>query len=182
MSNTPEDLRDAFGFLFADELKLLRELARMLPVNPVIINIGAGPGTSTSAFLHERRDATVYSVDIQLESSPHGSFAGEQIALERMGLLDYNRYHPIHDDSKVVGRQWDKPQVDLIFVDGDHSYDGCYGDILAWHPHLKDGSYMAVHDYERDVWPDVQAATDAAMKELGCVQTHYVDTLIVFKK
>lgn len=182
MNRTPDELREAFGFLSRGELELLRELTIALPIHPIIVNIGAGAGTSTSTFLHARHDAKVYSVDIQQESSPYGSFEGEQTALREMGLLDHARYFPILGDSKLVGKRWEHGQVDFIFVDGDHSYSGCYDDIRAWMPHLKDGGLMAVHDYERDVWPEVQGATDTAMKELGCKQIHHVDTLIVFQK
>lgn len=181
MSKTPEELQKAFGFLRKDELDALRDLVLSLPADPIIVNIGAGPGTSTSTFLQYRKDAKVYSVDIQLESSPFGSLVGEQTALTAMGLLDPTRYFPIHGDSKEVGRTWDKGEVDLVFVDGDHSYAGAVGDITIWWPHLKPGGYMAVHDYERDIWPDVAKAVHDTLDENNFyTKVATIDTLIIY--
>jgi len=38
-------------------------------------------------------------------------------------------------------------QIDLLFLDGDHSYEGCRADVLAWLPHLKTGGVLVMHDY-----------------------------------
>jgi hypothetical protein len=68
----------------------------------------------------------------------------------------------------------------MLFIDGDHSEAGCRGDIQAWIGHVKAGGVVALHDYERDFWPDVKRVVD---EELG---KHYpqilcVDTLIAFR-
>ena len=36
---------------------------------------------------------------------------------------------------------------DLMFIDGDHSYDGLMGDCKKLLPYLKPGGYFAIHDY-----------------------------------
>jgi len=36
--------------------------------------------------------------------------------------------------------------VDLVFIDGDHSYDGLKGDWEAWSPLVAPGGLVAVHD------------------------------------
>jgi predicted O-methyltransferase YrrM len=145
------NLSQAFGFLTPKEVWLLRVMAWSLPENPVIVNIGAGTGTSGLAFRESRRDAKIYTVDIS-EGGPHGGMQNEVNAFEGKGLE-----LPIHilGDSKVIGKSWDKEKADLIFIDGDHSYSGCLGDFKAWKNHLKPGGFMIFHDYERDVWPDV---------------------------
>jgi predicted O-methyltransferase YrrM len=37
--------------------------------------------------------------------------------------------------------------IDLIFIDGDHSYAACQADIAAWAPFVKRGGVMAFHDF-----------------------------------
>ena len=37
--------------------------------------------------------------------------------------------------------------LDFVFVDGDHSYEGCKADIEAWWPKLKKGGIMSGDDY-----------------------------------
>jgi predicted O-methyltransferase YrrM len=36
--------------------------------------------------------------------------------------------------------------IDLLFIDGDHSYEGCRSDIEAWLPHVRRGAWVAFHD------------------------------------
>jgi hypothetical protein len=43
--------------------------------------------------------------------------------------------------------------LDLVFIDGDHSYDACKADILAWGPKLKAGGILSGHDYQLPYWP-----------------------------
>lgn len=35
----------------------------------------------------------------------------------------------------------------LVYIDGDHSYEGCFADTRAWAPKVKPGGYIAFHDY-----------------------------------
>ena len=37
---------------------------------------------------------------------------------------------------------------DLVFIDADHSYEGCKLDILNWMPKVKPGGWISGHDYE----------------------------------
>jgi len=37
-------------------------------------------------------------------------------------------------------------RIDLIFIDGDHSYEGCHGDVVNWLPLMKDGGCIILHD------------------------------------
>jgi len=36
---------------------------------------------------------------------------------------------------------------DLVFIDGDHSYDGCLADVKHFVPHVRPGGYFILHDY-----------------------------------
>lgn len=44
---------------------------------------------------------------------------------------------------------------DFVFIDGDHSYQGCCADIQAYYPLLKAGGLLAGHDYH---WDSVRQA------------------------
>jgi len=39
---------------------------------------------------------------------------------------------------------------DLIFIDADHSYEGCKADIQNYFPKVKKGGYIGGHDYENN--------------------------------
>lgn len=39
-----------------------------------------------------------------------------------------------------------KGKVNVLFIDGDHSYKGCKADIQAWLPHLAENGVILFHD------------------------------------
>lgn len=39
-------------------------------------------------------------------------------------------------------------ELDFVFIDGDHSFDGVRSDIIAWMPKLRSGGLLAGHDIE----------------------------------
>ena len=62
------------------------------------------------------------------------------------------RAEPVVSDSLAAAKQLAerkglKGDVDFIFIDGDHSYDACKADILAWSPFVKRGGVIAFHDF-----------------------------------
>lgn len=210
---TSEELRAAFKYLFPKELPALKWLANQLPSEPIVVNIGAGSGTSGLAFLESRPDLTLITVDVEDQDSPFGSLYSEKQAVRAAGLGHLlNRFwFQVCKDSKEFAKEYSirmkwnverimsfKP-VDLVFVDGDHSYEGCKGDIEGWLPCIKSGGFMAVHDYQKErlfhegdsqeflddrphpkPWPGVNQAVDELLL------THYelymqVDSLVVFR-
>lgn len=52
-----------------------------------------------------------------------------------------------------------RESLDLVFIDGDHSYEGAGGDVAAWWPTLRPGGIMAGHDYTF-TWPGVVQAVN----------------------
>lgn len=48
--------------------------------------------------------------------------------------------------SQDVGRAWDGPSADLVFIDGDHSPEACREDWEVWHRHVSPHGAVAFHD------------------------------------
>lgn len=44
-------------------------------------------------------------------------------------------------------------QYDFVFLDADHSYEGCSADIAAWRGKIKPGGWLGGHDYENHNFP-----------------------------
>lgn len=185
ISDNAYKLRDAFGYLLEGEIEFLQELANRLPVCSLIINIGAGAGTSCLAFLEARPDLAVITIDIQaggIASSGAGSLQGEENALRAAGLWDPQRIRQILGDSKDVGRRWTMP-VEMVFVDGDHSYDGCRGDIEAWAPHIVPSGFLVLHDHQSPWWGDViRAVDDTIRNDPSWQQVGRQNTVIAFQR
>ena len=58
-------------------------------------------------------------------------------------------------------------QLDWVFIDGDHMYDGVRADILGWWPLIRPGGILSGHDYDgkgdrRHGWGVKRAADEFA--------------------
>lgn len=169
-------LAETLGYLSPDEVTFLKKLARSIPKrSPIMVNIGAGAGTSGLALREARVDAKLYTIDIR-PSGPLGGLEGERNAFD---IADLRYPEQILGDSKEVGKEWDKG-VDLLFVDGDHSKDGIEGDINAWLPHVVNNGIVVFHDYENTKWDEVKPAVDKAMKDYEIIGLS--NRIIAFRK
>ena len=155
MALTSYDLTgEAFHHTVAD-VDTLKQLARMLPENPVIVNIGACFGTSALAMAEERPDAAIFSIDVQpcpLEPK-HFKEAGLSPPIRVLGR------------SQEVGKHWAQ-NVDMVFVDGAHGYQSVRDDIREWRKALHPGGILALHDYGKPVCPQVKPAVDDELASL----------------
>lgn len=140
------------------EVDLLKQCAEMLPPNPVIVNIGANVGTSAISMLETRPDAYIFSVDVKRERE-------REYVLECN--LDPARIVRLLGDSKEVGKYFPY-NVDMVFIDGDHTDTGVSGDIEAWIPKCR---YIAAyHDYHHPRYKEkpnvhLDEIVDKAMKD-----------------
>lgn len=77
------------------------------------------------------------------------AFAGARAQILRLASADAASHVP--DGS-----------LDFVFIDADHSYEGCKADIQAWLPKLKPSGFISGHDYDHPDFPDfgVKRAVD----------------------
>lgn len=149
-------LSDAIGYLSRSDVDLLTEMAQSLPANPVVVNIGAGVGTSGLSFMEARSDLILYSIDVNDYPNPYGGLVNERNAFMDAGFAFDPRYHPILGKSHDVARGWQLGKVDLVFVDDGHTPPEVRGDIEGWLPLLKDNGIMIFHDYCTGHHPGMQ--------------------------
>ena len=162
---TAHNLVDIRGYITHPEVDCLHHLAsriKRLPY-PVFINIGAGAGTSSVALLEGNSEAIVYSIDIR--TTEREDETNEHLQIPEMDPRIASRIIRIWGDSKAVGKAWPYG-VDIVFVDGDHGYDGVKGDISAWYETIWAGGIIAFHDYGikpsdgSEQFPSVRRAVD----------------------
>jgi predicted O-methyltransferase YrrM len=104
------------------------------------IQIGAERGCSTLAILEARPDAFVFSIDVgaRPEEAKNVEAGGHEVRRVARGL----------GRSQNIGEFWPKSwSADLIYIDGDHRYDGVRNDIRVWLPRVRHGGILAFHDY-----------------------------------
>jgi hypothetical protein len=157
-----------------------REILKRLPDGPVKgAEIGVFAG-ALSAELLKRKDLTLLMVDswAGAENSDYIGDSGDFHA--GLTQAEQDRYCEATKQSvKFAGaRGWimRRPSLeaaalvedgflDFVFIDADHSYEGCRADIQAWMPKLKPGGLLSGHDYDN---PDFQKfGVKRAVDELG---------------
>ncbi len=69
----------------------------------------------------------------------------------------------VRSDSVEAAAKWQGP-LDFLYVDADHTREGCLADLRAWWPLLRDGGVLAGDDYD-DVAGDPVRGVTAAWDE-----------------
>jgi len=80
-----------------------------------------------------------------------------------------DRAHVMAQRSEAAAASIADGFLDFVFIDADHSYEGCARDIAAWWPKVKAGGFIGGHDYENDGFPKfgVKRAVDEFAAPLG---------------
>ncbi len=69
-----------------------------------------------------------------------------QRTIER--LEPYKERYTIHKAySQDVANKFENGSLDFLFIDGDHSFEGCVLDLINYVPKVRKGGLVAVHDY-----------------------------------
>ncbi len=143
--------RDIFSVpthLTERERALLFDRARELVGKPVIVEIGSYLGAST-CFLAGgicQEEGQVHAVDTWAND---GMTEGKRDTYESFlrntaPLKDW--IVPIRSRSEDLAGKFEQP-IDLLFLDGDHSYEAVRRDLELWLPKVKQGGTVILHDY-----------------------------------
>jgi len=112
-----------------------------------IVEIGIAEGASA---LELRRfaspKATLYLIDPFLTAKRFPFINFTKLVANRHANLSQNaKVEWLYDYSFNVSKDWNK-SIDFLFIDGDHSYEGCYQDWIEWSPYIVKGGVVAFHD------------------------------------
>lgn len=141
----------------------LRWLAARAAEYPEIVEIGCYKGRSTRA-LGDATSGHVQAVDCWLP------FRDRQWVLTGYEFRDFcQNLHDLMLSQKVLAWKLKSVQAaetfkdrrfDMVFIDGDHTYESVRADILSWRGLLRPGGLLCGHDYTHADWPDVKRAVD----------------------
>lgn len=138
-------------------------LARLPAGKPTMVEVGTAGGLLAEYLLRKRRDLMLYCVDSWLGSmsqpaayvasgDTHAALPQAQqdqikmIAVKRLTSFG-TRAAIVHRDSVEAAKTFPDEMFDLVFLDGDHSYEGVTADLEAWWPKVKPGAWMSGHDF-----------------------------------
>jgi predicted O-methyltransferase YrrM len=168
-----DQLEGVNGWTSQRELNWLSETANKARS---IVEIGCWKGRSTKALL-EASEGFVYAIDHFKGTSKEGDawsvfLADEQDIkkefIENVGHYPNLRLHEM-SSTDAVGFFEDE-SLDMVFIDGDHTYKGVMDDINNYLPKVKKGGIICGHDYVKG-FPEVIQAVNEKFKKVEVVGT-----------
>lgn len=137
-----------FTHLTVAERLLLYRLGKQQPPGAVLVEIGSYLGAS-SCFLAaaaRKRGGKLHCIDTW---DNKGMSEGKRDTWEEFSRNTGRFADEIitHRGKSTEISKIFNHQIDLLFIDGDHSYEMCKSDIEAWTPYLKKGGILIMHDY-----------------------------------
>jgi predicted O-methyltransferase YrrM len=132
-------LNHGVASLQIDEAALLYRLAHDATSGP-FAEIGRFKGGSTFVFASALPEGVeLWSYDLHVALRP--DMPGEQLDAELAAALA--RYLLVADSRKVAP----PPEpLELLFIDGDHSYEGAKADFERWSAYVRPGGHLLLHD------------------------------------
>jgi glycosyltransferase involved in cell wall biosynthesis/predicted O-methyltransferase YrrM len=146
------------GWMSENELVALNNLAGNMES---IVEIGSWKGRSTHALLSGTK-GRVYAVDhfggSQGEELQHKeAFDNPEVVYKQFmeNVGSFNNLEVIRKTSLGASKDFVDKSIDMVFIDGEHTYEGVKKDIESWLPKAK--KIICGHDYN---WPDIKRAVD----------------------
>jgi len=143
------------GFLGENEARFLGLAAALIPAPGAIVEIGSFKGRSTVMLA---KVATHYGLGPIVSIDPHTHNLtpkdGESSApastydefRHSLRAADVEQHVEVRREfSEEVSRGWSRP-IRLLWIDGDHSYQGAKQDFVNFMPHLSPLGVVAFHD------------------------------------
>lgn len=187
------------GWLTVDEAITLYELSRSLPDEaPLAVEIGSWQGKSSVCLargLAGKRGPRLCCIDPfdasgDGESAPTYGQRADAVGgrlrrafeqnLQAVGVQDMVEVR--QGLSHEHATQWREP-IDLLFLDGDHSYDAVRRDFADWAPKIRPGGYLVMHDVVHDVHEGPRRVVDEFVRtDPSWVDNRCVDSMFVARK
>jgi hypothetical protein len=127
-----------FAFVWKEEQQKLHDFAAQVPVGGVIVEIGTAVGGTSVIFSNATKGSSVsiYTVDPHPSRRAANNLAGTGVSI-------------INLTSETFHQQWpsDRP-IDLLYIDGDHTFKGIFTDFTCWHKNVALGGRVVFHDYD----------------------------------
>ena len=203
LGDIPEAAREtALSFLppgdgFCDGEEMV--LAELACGNDLVVDLGTYRGRSAAILSLGAKRVVSYDVyedvlwhqckqdELDADSGYADRYESSQFSLcdVASSLLLFSNVELRQGLTSPAAADFPADSVDLVFVDADHSYDGCRSDYVSWLRPLKSGGIMLFHDCS-DFHPGPQRLCRELESAGDCVQTMelppYCGTLRAFRK
>ena len=131
----------------------------------VKVEIGTAHGLSSMVL--SQHGGKVFTIDNHLAytgnfSSSHKS----KIVSNYLSLYSNGSIVTIYNDSVAESEKWDNKSIDLLYIDGGHSYRQVKADYRAWIPKVKKDAVILFHDIHEDTPGVLQFYNKDIQKEI----------------
>jgi len=148
-----------------------------------ILEIGSYVGDSTQIF------ANYFKKVIAIDPWENGYDENDQSSYKYpMAIIEaqfdgmrtnFQHIEKIKDKAENVVSKFADNSIDIVYVDGLHSYDGVINDIKDWYCKVKNGGWLAGHDYKNKHHPGVEKAVHEIV---GLPEMRFGDTSWILPK
>ena len=145
--------------LFETRNEMLKYYCNKL-FNPKLLEIGVFRGAFLDYLVNNCKIGSIDAVDLFEGITTSGDVDGNNVlhydvGLSYLELLDKYKDMPnikIHKSNSITFLQNQDDNIyDIIYIDGDHSYEGVKKDLLNAYKKIKNGGYIMGHDYEMNM-------------------------------
>lgn len=141
------------------------EILKRLPWhNPVGVEVGIFRGGLSWRLLAARDDLALHMVDawglnqsdaFKASDDYHAALSQDEqdeheTVARHITEFAEARRHVVKALSVDAAARFADGSLDFVFIDADHSYEGCRADIAAWWPKVRPGGWLCGHDYAND--------------------------------
>jgi predicted O-methyltransferase YrrM len=155
------------GKTFHHHYHILYDLVNLFDIDHIVnyVEIGCYAGAS-ACLVSQRKNTNIFSIDL-------GGPIPPEVALRNFAKFNVNgnKFQYIKGNSRDA-KTFEKlkehvSQVDVLFIDGDHSAFGVKSDFDLYSPLVKEGGYIVFDDYNDHRYsPNVKIAVDEIIKSI----------------
>lgn len=137
--------------------RLYAEMVKKFPSGSHFVELGSWKGMSAAfmgvEIINSGKEIKFDCIDIWADEGYLEDGTQDLFGMDLMNKFLENvkpvshALNAIRSDSVAAAANYPDKSVDFVFIDGDHSYEGCKRDIEAWLPKVKDGGILSGHDY-----------------------------------
>jgi len=148
-----------------EERRAFAEYAAKVPDNGKIVEIGTAEGSSAFSFAFASKPSVkVYTIDPNLN---------EKFLRYRKEWNLEDKLVFINKTSEDAAKEWED-EIDLLFIDGIHNYQGVMNDFNWFSFFVKPGGYIMFHDYY--YYDSIKLAVDDLEADGEIVKVEIVDS------
>lgn len=161
------------------ERREVLKLARRVKPGGLIVEIGGLYGGMTAVMGLARPQAKITVIDDFSWHPIAERPASEQELMRNVNLVGVTNVTVQAGDSREIGRAWNE-RIDLLWVDGGHSYEYVHSDLVNFGPHAQ---VIACHDWKNPFWPTIETAVlDFIAANPEWSVDHSVEMVVVLKR